>query len=387
MKLMLRVLHLRTSAGFWGPERQISQLVDPMRALGVEMEVLVLYRRRPGQPETHPLVTAVRRQKGKADQLNDRWRDLPGNVVAVTEKLRGGDFALLHTHEYKSDLIGGLAAKLVGIPAVASVRGYTDRTLPLRVYKHLDFLALRWFDRALPVANYVKDQLLAAGLPKQRIATVPDAIDPRSFGVGADTDLVRLRQELGLSDTAKVVSIVGRLSPEKGQRYFLESAKRVLETFPETHFLIAGTGPERDNLESLAAGLGVDHAVSFLGYRSDVAAIMAISDVVVLASLREGCPNVLLEAMSLARPVVATAVGGIPEIIRREETGVLVPDRDSAAIAGAVLQLLRDPAWAEQLGARGREVMMRDFHIDVLAEKLAGVYRGLLDGKPTAATA
>ena len=103
-------------------------------------------------------------------------------------------------------------------------------------------------------------------------------------------------------------------------------------------------------------------------------------------SRREGRPRVLLGAMSRARPVVATAVGGIPEITRREETGVLVPARDSAAIAEAVLQLLRDPAVAEQLGARGREVMMRDFHIDVLAEKLAGVYRKLLDGKSTAAT-
>jgi len=383
---MLKVLHLRSSAGFWGPERQISQLIAPMRGHGFEIEALVLYRHRPGLPRTHPLVTTVRQMEGQVSQINDRWRDVPGSVMAVVRKLRSRNFVLLHTHEYKSDLIGGLAAKLTGVPAVASVRGYTDRTLPLRLYKHIDLRVLRWFDRILPVADHVRRQLLDAGLPSQRVITLYDAIDPRSFGVAMDTVPVQLRQELGLNGSSKVVSIVGRLSREKGHRYLLESVEQVLERCPETHFLIAGDGPERGGLESLVTKLGVNHAVSFLGYRSDVAAIMAVSDVVVLASLREGCPNALIEAMSLGRPVVATAVGGVPEIARHEETGLLVPPRDADAIAQAVLRLLRDPTWASRLGINGRQVMMQGFHIDVLAQRLASVYRELLEQRVAASS-
>lgn len=374
-----KVLHLRTSAGFWGPERQISQLIEPMRRHGFEIEVLVLYRHRPELPVTHPLVAAVRQKHGRATQLADRWRDLPLTFSSVTEELESKDFTLLHTHEYKSDIIGGMAAKLAGIPAVASVRGYTDRTLPLRLYKHIDLFALRWFDRVLPVSNHMRDQLLEAGLSGQRVVTMYDAIDPQSFGAGWDSDLVRLRQRLGLDGAPKVVSIVGRLSPEKGHRYFLESAAQILERFSETRFLITGDGPERHNLESLAANLGVDHTVFFLGYRRDVSTIMGTSDVVVLSSEREGFGDVLIEAMSLAKPVVATAVGGVPEIVRHEETGLLVPAGDSAAMAQAVARLLNDPVWAGWLGAQGHEVVTQHFHVDILAQKLALVYQELLE--------
>jgi len=349
-----------------------------MRCHGFEIEVAVLYRHRPGLPRIHPLVTAVRQKGAQGSQISAQWQDLPRSITEIARKLQGGDFALLHTHEYRSDLIGGIAAKLTGVPVVASVRGYTDRTLPLRLYKHMDLLALRWFDRVLPVADHVRRQLLAAGLPGQRVTTLYDAIDPRSFCVDQDTDPIQLRRKLGLNDSSKVVSMIGRLSSEKGHRYLLKGASQILARFPETHFLIAGEGPERDRLESLATSLGIDHTVSFLGYRSDVATIMAASDVVVLASLTEGCPNVLIEAMSLGRPVVATAVGGVPEIVRHGETGLLVPPRDANAIARAVLEFLSNSTQARQLGSNGQEVMMREFHIDVLARKLASVYRELL---------
>ncbi len=380
---MKKVLYFQCSAGFWGPERQISQLIDPMRRHGFEIEVLVLYRPRPELPMMHPLVMTVRRKKGRAVQLNDRWRDLPSNVLAIAEKLRNEDYALLHTHGYKSNIIGALVSKLVGVPAVASIRGYTDRTLPLRLYKHIDLFALRWFDRVLPVSNYTRDQLLNARLPRQRVMTMHDAIDPKPFSVDVDSDPVRLRQQLGLKGASKVVSIVGRLSQEKGHRYFLESVVQILESFPGAHFLVVGDGPERDGLESLAASLGVHRSVSFLGYRRDVATIMAASDVIVLASVREGFGDVLIEAMSLAKPVVATAVGGVPEIVRHEETGLLVPPGNPGALALAIINLLRDRQARERMGLRGRQVALREFSVERLADGLARLYNELVSASST----
>ena len=350
-----------------------------MRRHGFEIEVLVLYRRQPGLPTTHPLVEAVCRNGGRATQLADRWRDLPHTLLSVAQTLHSEGYALLHTHEYKGDIVGGLAAKLAGVPAVASVRGYTDRTVPLRVYKQIDLFALRWFDCVLPVSDHMRDRLLKAGLPSRRVVTVYDAIDPQAFGVDSGSDPRRLRNHLGLNTTANVVSIVGRLSPEKGHRFFLQGLGQILERFPETQVLIAGDGPERNALRSLVDSLGVDHAVSFLGYRRDVPAIIEASDVVVLASQREGFGDVLIEAMSLSRPVVATAVGGVPEIVQHDETGLLVPAGDSEALAQAVMRLLADPTWSRRLGANGREVVMQHFHVDVLARRLALVYEELLE--------
>ncbi|MBM4464706.1 MAG: glycosyltransferase family 4 protein [Chloroflexi bacterium] len=371
---MKKVLHFQCSAGFWGPERQISQLIDPMRCHGFEIEVLVMYRLRPELPMTHPLVMAVRWNKGRAVQLNDRWRDLPSNVLAVARKLRSEDYALLHTHGYKSDIIGTLVSKLVGVPVVASIRGYTDRTLRLRLYKHIDLFALRWFDRVLPVSNYMRDQLLNAQLPSQRVITIYDAIAPKHFTVDMDSDPVRLRQELGLKDVSEVVSIVSRLSREKGHRYFLESVAQILESFPGAQFLVVGDGPERGSLESLTASLGIHRSVSFLGYRRDVATIMAASDVIVSASVQEGFGNVLIEAMYLAKPVVATAAGGVPEIVRHEETGLLVPPGDPDALALAMIKLLKDPQARKRMGLKGRQVVLREFSVERLADNLAKLY-------------
>ena len=158
---------------------------------------------------------------------------------------------MLNTHEYRGDILGGMAAKLAGIKAVATVRGYTDRTLALRLYKVLDLFALRLFDKVITVSHSLRWQVISAGLSQERVVAIHNAIDLEPLEVEASMDGLGLRKSLGIGHEEQVVAIVGRLSPEKGHVNFFQAARKILAASPKTRFLVIGDGPLREKLESL----------------------------------------------------------------------------------------------------------------------------------------
>ncbi|MBM3149885.1 MAG: glycosyltransferase family 4 protein, partial [Chloroflexi bacterium] len=277
-------------------------------------------------------------------------------------------------------LLGLIAARLAKVPSVATVHLHDLSTYALRLYRLLDLVTLRFFPKVITVAESLRQELIGAGLPADKLVTIHNAIDAQAFASQAEADNHRLREQLGIEDQQPIVSTVGRLSPQKRHQDFLEAARRTLAVLPGAHFLVIGDGPERGDLEALAASLGIDSAVSFLGHRQDVAAWMAISDVIVMASIREGLPYVLLEALALAKPVVATCVGGVPELIRDGETGLLVPTQQPARMAEAILYVLSHGEEAARLGEKGRELVWQKFSPQSMAHKTAEVYREVLSG-------
>jgi glycosyltransferase involved in cell wall biosynthesis len=242
----------------------------------------------------------------------------------------------------------------------------------------VDLLVLRSFPGIITVAEALRQELIAAGLPGDKIATVHNAIDAKAFTSNAFSKGPRLRQQMGIGAQQPVVSTVGRLSLQKGLPDFLESAHRVLSASPNARFLIIGDGPARLQLRDVSHRLGIQGAVSFLGHQRDIAPFMAMSDVIVMASLWEGLPYVLLEALALARPVVATRVGGVPEIVEDGSSGLLVPPRDPERLAAAILHLLRNAETAARLGQKGRERVEREFNVQTMARQTAQVYREVL---------
>jgi len=377
---MRRVLHLRSSSGFYGPERQILQLAEPLQGDGFHIEILILYRRGENQPLLHPLMEMAKGSGLEAGQLDDRAKFSLKMIQGIAKKLKEGEFSLLHTHDYKANLLGLIAARLAKVPSVATVHLHDLSTYALRLYRLLDLVTLRFFPKVITVAESLRQELIGAGLPADKLVTIHNAIDAQAFASQAEADNHRLREQLGIEDQQPIVSTVGRLSPQKRHQDFLEAARRTLAVLPGAHFLVIGDGPERGDLEALAASLGIDSAVSFLGHRQDVAAWMAISDVIVMASIREGLPYVLLEALALAKPVVATCVGGVPELIRDGETGLLVPTQQPARMAEAILYVLSHGEEAARLGEKGRELVWQKFSPQSMAHKTAEVYREVLSG-------
>lgn len=374
---MLKVLHLYASTGFWGPDRQLMQLYEPLRAEGVAMTTCVLYRQGPGLPEVHPLVARVRERGWPAEQINVQARVSLSTMRSIAHLAREEGFTVVHSHEYKSNLYGCIAAWLAGAQRVASVRGYTDRTLALRLYKRFDLLTLHAFDRIIAVSEHLRQWLIRYGLPAARIVTAHDALDLALFTRNAATR-AEVRCRFGIRDNQFVIASVGRLSPEKGHRCLLKAARSILSEYPDTRFVIVGDGPLRGQLEQQARSLGISTAVTFAGYQADVAGFLGASDLFVLPSLREGTPNALLEAMALAKPVVVSRVGGVPEIVQDAKTGFLVPPQDPASVAQAVLTLMRDPNRAVDMGQRARQVIEQDFNVQRLARQMVALYHELL---------
>ena len=175
-----------------------------------------------------------------------------------------------------------------------------------------------------------------------------------------------------------MVGIIGRLTVVKGHRYFLQGAAQVLQTIPHCKFLVIGDGPLRSDLELLANDLGISDSVRFLGYRDDIPELLAVVDISVLTSIREGTSMVLLESMAAGKPIVATDVGGTPEVVIDGEVGILVPPKDAAALAKALITLLSDPCLASRMEMSGRQRVQAKFSLRKSVDRLEALYDELV---------
>jgi len=314
----------------------------------------------------------------QATQCKDSVRFSFWLIPKIAQQLREGAFDLLHTHGYKADLLGIIAAYMAKIPIVATIHGYTNAFPAVRVYGHLDLLVLRRFPKVMAVSDYLRQELIASGLAPHQVVTVYHVLDPDVFVSTISADRRQVRAELGIGTHTPVVLTVGRLNPEKGHRYLLESAQLVCQYIHDLHVLVVGEGPLREQLEVSARSLSLNAVVSFLGWRKDVASLMAASDLFVLPSTRDSFPMVILEALAIGVPVIATRVGGVPEIIRTGENGILVEPRDPEALARAMTWALTNPAQAGQLVRHGQAVVRQRFSVEAMVKATNCVYHEVM---------
>lgn len=290
------------------------------------------------------------------------WMDDLRALFKLIRLLRREKPDIVHTHTAKAGTLGRLAA-LVALFGRKTALYHTFHghvfhsyfsPLKTRLFIMIErFLGL-FTHRLIAVSERTKQELVEYGIaPADKIAVIPLGLDLDRFA-RCEQHRGELCRELGLPEGAILIGLVARLVPVKGVHHFLQAASRVLAEAPGTYFLIVGDGELRAELEAQAAELGLGQRVLFLGFRQDLSRIYADLDIVALSSLNEGLPVSLIEAMSSARVVVSTAVGGVPNLIRDGETGFLVPPQDPEALASAFKRVLADRgAWPE-IGARAR---------------------------------
>lgn len=293
--------------------------------------------------------------------------------------LRKGAVDVLHSHKFGSNAWASVIGTAARVPAlVAHEHSWSYEGDALRRFVDHQLVG-RAADAVIAVSTADRRRMIEIeGIPAGKIHLMPCGI-PRREG-RAPTDL---RSELKISDQAPVIGSVGGLRPEKAFEVLIDAAGRLRNEFPELTVLIAGGGPERAALEAAIADAKLENTVRLLGFRADTPNVIATLDVAVCCSDREGSPLAVLEYMQTGRPVVATAVGGIPDMISDEEEGLLVPPRDAAALAVAVGGLLRDRERARALGERARERQRQDFDIAVNVSELEGLYETLAGRSPT----
>jgi glycosyltransferase involved in cell wall biosynthesis len=293
---------------------------------------------------------------------------------------------IVHTHTAKAGFLGRLAAKAAGVPVIIHtyhghvLRGYYG-PLKSRLLTLMEQLMAGISDCIIAVSKETKNDLVALKVCKPSlIEVIPLGFDLRPF-IECDRLGGEFKDELGLDSQCVLVGIVGRLFPIKNHRLFLDAAARLGKDHQNVHFVVAGDGILRQDLERYASKLGVRNRVHFLGWRRDLPKIYADLNVLVVSSDNEGTPVAAIEALASGCPVVATRVGGLPTVVKDGVNGYLVPPGKPKELASRIGHMLADPVSAKALGAAGRKMVQRQFSVKRLVRETLTLYQELLEGK------
>lgn len=362
----VRLLLVTDSLEVGGAERHVVDLAVALHQKGFEVVVACSVSGSLAQP----LLGAGVPVKPLLDRKVKRRVSLT-YALRLRRLMKGARFDLVHAHVYASGAAAALASLGTGVPLVltehteALWQGQRARTVSRFVYARAR--------RIIVVSSAIRRRLVKRdGVPTNLITVVPNAVSTVAGTVAPPQGLPAELEE------GPLVGVVARLQPEKGLDHFLKAAARVASLVPEVRFIVAGDGPLRGELEALAKRIGVGESVHFLGFRSDAREVTRLLDMLVVPSLTEGSPLVVLEAMAAGVPVVASDVGGIPDQIRHEREGLLVPPGDPKALEDALLCLLRDPAYARVLGEEGRRRVHSEFGHGTMVRRVEEVYRKIL---------
>lgn len=356
-----------------GPVNQLVQLAGQFREL--EGRRIIFACTWPQGVEHPPLFDELRSKGHEVHVLPQRFAFDPMLVSQTARLLRKTGASVLQTHGYKPNVLGLFLSRLTGTPWVAFIHGDTNENAKVRFYFKMERFFARRADRIVAVCEAMKKRLVKGGFPEDRTVAVPNALEIRA-GEGVQ----RLsREDFGLGASDVVLGVVGRFSPEKGHAVFLEALRLARARHSGIKALLVGDGQEEPSLRAFCAANGLSDSVVFAGYQKDVAPFYRLMDVLVIPSFSEGMPNVALEGMAAGLPVVASAVGGVPETVSDGSTGRLVPAGDPQALADAVLELAESPDKARAWGDAGLERLRETFSPGVRARRVDAVHTAAMN--------
>ena len=371
----VKVLQLISSGGYYGAENMLLNLCASQQKAGCQNSLMLFYNVHAPNVEFYErarrrgLSVRMVHCQGRAD-----WRA----VRQIEDCIQEDGIELLHTHGYKADLYGYVAARRSGKPIVATCHNWVGGTAALGIYNHLDRMALKRFHGLAAVSDSVAQRLLNSGVAATKIRTIANGIDVEPFERALPSPALNF-------DGNKVIGMVARLDLQKGFEYLLRAAHQLCGTFPALKVVIAGEGPDRQAIENMIQRFGLQSSVILAGHHSDMPGIYAAIDIFVLPSLNEGLPMTILEAMAASKPVIATRVGAIPSVIKEGETGLLVDPGDADGLRDALARLLSDSDLCQCLGAAGHDWVRRNYTSEAMAMKYRQMYGEVL-GVPAIAT-
>ncbi|MGB9454470.1 MAG: glycosyltransferase family 4 protein [Bryobacteraceae bacterium] len=378
----IKLLAIMEANSITGPAKNLLHFARTARsggaALAVEVSVAVFQR--PDGPDL--FIQAAREMSVPVYPIAEAGRfdrRIMAGLSALGQSLQPD---VVESHAVKSHFLVRKSGLNRLAPWIAFHHGYTWPDVRARLYNQLDRWSLRAASRVVTVSQPFRQVLIRHGVPAARIEIVHNAIDP-DWGRDALPAPAELRARLGIDPARKVILIVGRLSREKDHLALLRAlsqlaAPRAGDGAANVHLLIVGEGPERPSIEAAIRDLGLGEVVTLTGQVPSAEPYYGIADLAVLSSLSEGSPNALLEAMAARVPVVATAVGGIPEIVSDRETALLVPPRDPEALCRAMRELLANETLAGGLAARASELILTRHTPEARTRRLVEIYTAAL---------
>ena len=305
------------------------------------------------------------------------------NLPSIIKYLRAQNPDLIHTQLQFADVLGSTAGKLLGIPTISTQHTIDSNTelTSAGMRQKLTWFCLRNFSKTvIAVSNQTREYHIKLGnIPPSKIITLHNGIDIAKFSEVSKSTGEKIRQQYGIPNDANVILTIAVLREKKGVQYLISALPQILEYHPNTVYLVVGDGDFRSYLDDLVIQKGLSGKVIFTGHQTNVPNYLAAADLFVLPTLIDAFPTVLLEAMAASKPIIASNVGGIPEIIQSGTTGILVEAEAPDQLAEQISQLITNPSQAEQLAITGHNTVLEKFSIQKQVNKLEEIYLGILN--------
>lgn len=371
---LINILHLRDTYEIGGPGKTILETFRAIDARRFRLHLGVFVRR--GEPENTPFVVEARRIGMPVHLIRGVHQYDPRMIWTVSELVKAEQIDIVHSHEVKSDVIAVLVARLRPIRIVTTLHGWIGHGLKRRALIALDKRIVRAFDRVIAVSCQIERELLVAGVPKEKLRMLHNAIVIENYRWTGSHGA--LHEMIGRCVDPPVIASVGRLSAEKGHADLIEAIHLVKQAGHKISLVLIGDGPERSRLTQQINMLGLQKSVYLPGYIQEPQRLFEEIDLMVLPSHTEGLPNVALEALLMEVPVLATRVGGTPEVITDGKTGRLVSSHSPGELANGILEFLSSPESWKQMAIRGKDMVRTMFDFQARTRKLEVIYTEML---------
>ncbi|MEW6418489.1 MAG: glycosyltransferase [Nitrospirota bacterium] len=368
------ILHLIDSGGLYGAEKVVLTLLKELRGSEFQGILGCICE----SEAERPLIGKEAEAIGIPVQyfVMKRGLDFAG-LRKILDFIRSCNIQLVHSHGYKPNILFSLIPiKSFGV--ICTVHGWSKQSTGIKgkFYEFLDALALKRMDRVIAVSMGVLEDLKRRGLNKNRVSLIYNGIN--ISGDVSHIDPLTVRQKYGIRRDSFIIGSVGRLAKVKGHIYLIEAMPSILRKIPHCQLVIAGEGSLRSELEALIAEQNLSRHVKLIGYVKNIDQFMAMINLFILPSLSEGLPISLLEGLAYGKPVVASHVGGIPEVIRNGSEGVLIPPAAPEAISKAVTGLIENRALTDRMSSAGRELALTKFSSAKMTTAHLTLYSGLI---------
>jgi glycosyltransferase involved in cell wall biosynthesis len=376
--MFCNILFVIDNLTFGGGERGFLQIIRSLKNKGYNITVASM----PGGEFACQLGAIGVRVKF----VNMRSRLNPCIFLQVIKICRQRKIDILHSQGARADFFARIAAKLAKVPIIIStvqmlVEGYDVNPLKRLIYVVLDRFSERFVDRFIVVSESLRETLIEKHriLP-EKVVTIYNGIELDEYKPNVKevrSQESEVRKEFALARNVPVIGAIGRLVWQKGFEYLIEGVPEVLKEYPDARFLIVGDGPLKNKLKFKSKELRVEERIVFTGFRSDIKEILSTIDVLAMPSLLEGLPMVLLEGMAMAKPIIATDIDGISEVLVDEETGLLVPPENPSTLAKAIIRMLSNRDKAKQMGLAARRDVEERFSVETMLKRVNEVYQEL----------
>ncbi|MBU0533654.1 MAG: glycosyltransferase [Candidatus Omnitrophica bacterium] len=367
----INILYLIATLDIGGAERQLVELVKRIDKKKFNPIVCCLTR-------GGPLEQELKETRVEYFILGKKFKFDFSVIFKLISILKQKNIHILHTWMFTSNSFGRMA----GIVSQTPIMIASERCVDLwknGLHLLIDKTLANFTDKIICVSEAVKNFYHNdAYIPLDKMITIYNGI---KIDDEVNIDKEKKKKEFGAIGKDNIVTTVGRLAPQKGIEYLLYAVPKILESMSKIKFLIVGEGTEKNKLKKLADKLNISRNIIFTGLRNDVNEILTITDIFVLPSIFEGLPNVIMEVMLSKKPVIATRIPGTDELVVDGETGILVPPKDAESLASAIINVLKNPAKAKEMGINGRKRVEKYFSIDKTVRKTEELYETLIRTK------